>query len=189
MKTCTKTCMVLAASLLLCGCGSSPKTHFFVLDPVDGAHVAEAKPIQVAAVHIPADLDRQEMVSEKSPGQLALSDPDRWGAPFDEMVQRILTQDLARRMSSRNVIFPDEPAPPGTLKVVVDILAFDADPSGQVKFDGSWSLVPQGSDQAVAGRHVQLASASGSDQASQVAAMSKVLGMLADQIAAGAGKS
>lgn len=181
--------IVLLAALLLCGCGSSPKTQFFVLDPVDGEHVSNAKPIQVAAVHIPADLDRQEMVSEKAPGQLAVNDPNRWGAPFDEIVQRTLTQDLARRMPGQDVIFPDEPAPKDTLKVVVDILAFDADPSGQVKFDGSWSLVPPGSDQAIAGHHVQLASASGADQASQVATMSKLLGTLADQIAAAAGKS
>src|SRR5579884_756921 len=118
--------LVLAAALLLCGCGSSPKTQFFVLDPVDGTHVSEGKPIQVAAVHIPPDLDRQEIVSEKAPGQLAVDDPNRWGAPFDEMVQRTLTQDLARRMPQQDVIFPNEPAPKDTLKVVVDILAFEA---------------------------------------------------------------
>jgi uncharacterized lipoprotein YmbA len=184
-----KALAVVVGALLLCGCGSSPKTQFFALDPVDGAHVAQAKPIQVAAVHIPAALDRQEIVREKAPGQLDMESPNRWGAPFDEMVQRTLTQDLARRMPERDVVFPNEPAPPGTLKVVVDILAFGSDPSGQVKFDGSWSLVPQGSDEATVDRHVQLTDASGNDPASQVMAMSKVLGELADQIAGAAGKS
>jgi len=178
--------LVLAAALLLSGCGSSPKTQFFVLDPVDGAHVSQGKPIQVAAVHIPADLDREEMVSEKAPGQLDMDSPKRWGAPFDEMVQRTLTQDLARRLPQQDVIFPNEPAPAGTLKVVVDILSFGGDPSGQVKFDGSWSLVPAGSDQAVMDRHVQLTGAAANDQASQVQAMSKILGQLSDQIAAAA---
>jgi uncharacterized lipoprotein YmbA len=70
------------------------------------------------------------------------------------------------------------------LKLVLDILAFDVDPSGQVRFDGSWSLVQQGSEQAVMDRHVQLTEAGGQDPASQTQAMSKVLGKLADQIAA-----
>jgi len=82
--------------------------------------------------------------------------------------------------------FPNEPAPPGSLKLVVDILAFGGDPSGQVKFDGSWSLVPQGADRAVADHHVQLTANAASDEASQVSARSKVLRMLADQIAVAA---
>lgn len=179
---------VLAGAILLslCGCGSSPKTSFFTLDAVDGARVAGDKPIQVAAVHIPPDLDRQEIVRERAPGQLDLSNPNRWGAPFDEMVQRTLTQDLARRLPEHDVVFPNEPAAPGTLKLVVDILTFDSDPSGQVTFDGSWALVPQGSDQAIADHHVQLRDTSGNDPASQAAAMSKILGSLADQIAVAA---
>lgn len=181
--------MVVAGALLLCGCGSSPKTQFFALDPVNGTHMGQGRPIQVAAVHIPADLDREEIVREKAPGQLDMDSPNRWGAPFDEMVQRTLTQDLARRLPQKDVIFPNEPAPPGTLKLVVDILSFGGDPSGQVKFDGSWSLVPQGSDQAVLDRHIQLTGSAGGDPASQVAAMSKILGELADQIADAAGKA
>lgn len=178
--------MVLAGALLLCGCGSSPQTSFFVLDPVDGAHVAGGRPVQVAAVHIPPDLDREEMVSEKAPSQLALSSPNRWGAPFDEMFQRTLTQDLARRLPEHDVVFPNEPAPSGTLKLVVDILAFGSDPSGQVKFDGSWSLVSQGSAQPVVDHHVQLSDAAQNGPAGQAAAMSKIVGLLADQIAAAA---
>ena len=102
--------IVLACALLLCGCGSSPKTQFFLLDSVSGAQVPRGRPIQVAAVHIPADLDRQEMVSEPAPGKLDLDSPDRWAAPFDEMVQRTLTQDLAQRLPAQDVIFPNEPA-------------------------------------------------------------------------------
>jgi uncharacterized protein len=174
----------LALVLLLAGCGSSPQTRFFVLDEVPGSHVNQATPIQVAAVHIPPALDREEMVKETAPGQLDVSSPNRWGAPFDEMVQRALTQDLAARLPANAVVFPNQPAPSGTLKLVLDILAFDVDPSGQVRFDGSWSLVQQGSDQAVMDRHVQLTEAGGQDPASQTQAMSKVLGKLADQIAA-----
>lgn len=57
--------IALAALLLLAGCGSSPKTHFYTLDVVRGAGGRQAglsAPIQLAAVHIPAALDRQSMV-------------------------------------------------------------------------------------------------------------------------------
>ncbi|MGH6829492.1 MAG: PqiC family protein [Rhizomicrobium sp.] len=176
--------MILASAILVAGCGSSPQTHFFVLDEVAGPHVAVAKPVQVVAVHIPPDLDRQEMVKEQAPDRLEVSSPNRWGAPFDEMVQLVLTQDLAARLPAHEVVFPNEPAPSNTLKLVVDILAFGSDPSGQVKFDGSWALVPTGSDQPSMDQHLQLVEAGGPDYASQAAAMSRVLGHLADRIAA-----
>ncbi|HET8612548.1 MAG TPA: hypothetical protein VFL92_07260, partial [Sphingomonas sp.] len=55
----------LAALALLAGCGHSPPTHFFTLDPAPPKAPAPARPahpVRLGAVHIPPELDRPELV-------------------------------------------------------------------------------------------------------------------------------
>lgn len=175
-------------ALVLAGCGSSPPTHYYTLDPVPAAaRPAAGAPLQVVAVHIPPSLDRQEMVRQTAANQVDVSDQNRWSAPFDQMAQRVLTQDLAARLPKGAVILPQQPAPPNARKVVIDILQFERQASGDVTFDGSWSLLRADSTTPVASRHVQLKETAGADYAAQAQAMSRILGTIADQIAAAAG--
>lgn len=175
-------------ALPLLGCGSSPKTNFFALEPVKAQTQAaqnDGAPIQLAAVHIPPALDRQEMVRRTAGEALDVSDQDRWAAPFDEMVQRVLSQDLAGRLPPGRVIYPDQPAPAGTDPVVIDILAFEDDGTGQVVFQGSWSVLKSGSNLPLLGQQIRLtAPISGKGSAGDAEAMSNVLGQLSDRIAA-----
>ena len=174
---------------LLAACGSSPPTHYYTLDPVSGAAAPgtiAGAPVQIVAVHIPPTLDRQEMVRETAANALDISDQNRWGAPFGEMARRVLTQDLAARLPKGAVILPQQPAPPNTRKVVVDILQFERRASGDVVFDGSWSLLRAGADTPLTTRHVHLSESAGAGYAAQAQAMSRILGRIADQIAAAA---
>ncbi|MBI1179685.1 MAG: hypothetical protein GC201_03950 [Alphaproteobacteria bacterium] len=181
----------LALLLLLvpvAGCGSSPKTHFFTLEataPERSAPSRPVRPVQVVSIHLPPALDRRQMVSETGGGGLDVSDQNRWGGAFGDMIRRVLTQDLEKRLPKGTVIFPREPAPAGTRRLVVDVLDFAGNGAGEVTFDGSWSLVASGADKPLLARHVQLhESAAGPGYAGQARAMSRILGSLADQIAA-----
>jgi uncharacterized lipoprotein YmbA len=178
---------LLVPALLLASCASSPPAKFFTLAPTTAsdasAAAASVAPVQVAAVHIPPALDRQEIVRQSGANELEISDRHRWAAPFAEMTQRVLTQDLAARRPHGSVILPKEPAPPMTGMIVVDILQFACDPSGKVVFDGAWALVPAGADAPSLNRRVHLTeSANPGDYGDQVRAMSTILGHLADDI-------
>jgi hypothetical protein len=179
--------LLLGLSLLLAACGSSPKTQFYTLDPVPpqaATRAATSVPVQVAAVHIPPALDRQEMVRETAPHQLDVSDQNRWGGSLDNLIQRVLTQDLAQRLPPSSIVLPQEPAPQRHDAIVVDILQFEEDATGQVVFDGSWSLTASDSEKPLTSRHLRLSARAGSNSFSdQVAAMSRVLGELSDNIA------
>ena len=125
--------------------GSRPPTHYYTLDAVPAtARPAAGAPLQVVAVHIPPALDRQEMVRETAANQVDVNDQNRWSAPFDQMAQRVLTQDLA------------------------------------------WSLLSAGAATPIASRHVHLQQATGADYTAQAQTMSRILGTIADQIAAAA---
>lgn len=175
---------------LLAGCRSSPPKHFYVLDPVPAQQrstTAAARAVQVAAVNIPAALDRQEMVREATSGSLQISDINRWGAPLADMTQNVLTRDLTERLPQGAVLPPRTNAPPGTFEITVDLLQFGRDATGKAVLDGGWALYPLGSDTPVMSRQVKLSEEVGSaDYAAQVQAMSRLLGRLADDIASSA---
>ncbi|HEY6483521.1 MAG TPA: PqiC family protein [Steroidobacteraceae bacterium] len=179
--------VAVASSAVLTGCRSSPPVRFYTLDATAAEHQSVAVPaaVQVAAVNIPPQLDRQEIVRESAPNTLQLSDRNRWGAPLAGMTRDVLTQDLIRRLPPGQVILPRATAPPGSFEVTVDVLKFGAGPAGVVIFDGGWSLFRLGSDVPLVNRHLNLTEAGALDYAAQVKAMSTLLGHLADDIVAG----
>lgn len=177
---------VVMLGALLVSCASSPPTQFYTLEPVQPRertlHVSSS-PIQIAPVHIPAVLERQEIVTERGSNELILSNRHRWGAPLGEMARRTLTQDLLQRLQGNEVVLPEQPAPANTREIVVDILRLQSDAAGRVVLQGSWSLLPPGADTPSLTRTFSLAEqASATGYVDQVQAMSRMLGQLADEI-------
>lgn len=179
--------LTLAASLATAACGSSPPTRYYVLDavaPTGGAPPPpKAGPVRLAAVHLPDELDRLEIVSALGPNRLQLRGQDRWAAPLDEMSRRVLAQDLAQRLPPGAMIPPRSPAPRDVREIVVDVQRFDAESDGSARLQGMWSV--KSPDGALARRLFDLrAPMSGANAEAQAAAMSGLLAALADQIAA-----
>ena len=138
--------LALSAVLLLAltACAGA-STRFYNLQPTSGpggARSAYAGPaFRIDAVHIPASLDRPELVRELSGDRFVVSDNDHWAGPLGELFRRVLTQDLAARLPVDAVVYPDAPKPAGVGGLVVDIL--DVTPlSGGVVMDVSWTLLP-----------------------------------------------
>lgn len=179
----------IAVALMLASCGTSPQVQFYTLVPVapvgESASSAPPFPVQVNAVHIPAVLDRNEIVRQSGTDALSMKDQDRWGAPLGEMARNVLAQNLAARLPTGSVIMPQAPAPSSAAHLVVDIVRFGENADRQVGLDGSWALLRGASDNPVLSGNVNLKDeAGGNDAASQVEAMSRLLGRLADDIAA-----
>lgn len=133
---------VMAVAALLSAC-SGATTRFYTLEaapPLPVQAYADA-PFRIDAVHIPASLDRPELVRDASDGRFTVSDNDHWAAPVGELLRRVLTQDLAAQLPTGKVIYPDAPKPPGAAGLVVDILSISS-AGGRVTMDASWTLIP-----------------------------------------------
>jgi len=177
--------LIGAALMPLFGCGSSPKTDFFALDAVAPAQPAKGQaafPVQVAAVHVPASLDRREMV-RKNGETVDISDTERWTAPLGDMVRNVLSQDLENRLPQGKVVLPDAPAPDGTASIVVNIAEFAPEASGKVELKGSWSLLKDGKRAPALTRDVAIEAPAGKGGAAAAKAMSEAVGRLAANIA------
>jgi hypothetical protein len=170
---------------LLYGCASSPPVEYYALAPVRGTSVAAiaGRPLQVARVHVPPTLDRREMVRQSSAYSLEINDRHRWSAPLDQMIQSSVSEDLLNILPPGRVVLPHEPAPPHTLRLVIDIVRFSPDTGGRVSLEASWSALSEsgaGVHSAIVNITVPMASMSYADQ---VAAMSEAVAQLAGRIA------
>lgn len=179
-------------TLTLAACASSPPTRFFALDAVApaaaGAPAGAGTPVKIDAVHIPPALDRESMVRGESGNQLEISSQDRWAGDLGEMIRRVLTQDLAARLPPGMVIAPESPAPPNARGVVVDILTFQPR-AGEVELDADWTLLQGTQSNPVLRRSLRLTAPAAASAQDQAAAMSSLLGQLADRMAADIGRT
>jgi uncharacterized lipoprotein YmbA len=179
--------ILIAGALILAACGHSPPSRFFTLDAAPPAHPARTQapvaPVQLDAVHIPAAVDRLEMVTETGPARVQISGQDRWAAPLGEMMRRTLAQDLASRLPRGAFVFPEAPRPQGTRGLVITVLQLKASPDGRVALQANWSLLDSGSSRAAGGDNLSLSAAGGPGAQGQAQALSAVLGQLADRIA------
>ncbi|HUZ12791.1 MAG TPA: PqiC family protein [Caulobacteraceae bacterium] len=183
-----KPIVIAVGALGLAACSHSPPTSFYTLDPTPAVGEASSAPatrIQLQAVHIPAVLDRPQVVSEVAADRLRISEQDHWGAPLADLIRRALAQDLAARLAPGLLVLPGAPRPAGARQLVVNILAFEAGTDGRVRLQASWTLLPAAKSQAPLTRDVDLIAKQPSSNAkAQAKSMSALLGRLADQIAA-----
>ena len=172
----------------LAGCGHSPPTRYFTLsaEPAVAPQMAtRLQPVQLTAVHIPAELDRPEVVTQSAANQLTVHETDRWGAPLGQMMRRTLAQDLLARLPAQSFILPDAPAPPSTRTLVVTVLSIQTDAQGSLGMQVAWTLMAGQPSRQILTQETTLSSkTAGREAAGQAEAMSQMLGQLADRMAA-----
>jgi uncharacterized lipoprotein YmbA len=71
-------------------------------------------------------------------------------------MRQALAQDLSARLPPGQLVGPDAASPPGTRTLAVDILRFQAVQSGDVKLEGSWSLLDGDSGKPIIRRQIHL---------------------------------
>ncbi|MEM5436013.1 PqiC family protein [Paraburkholderia diazotrophica] len=171
----------------LAGCGHSMPTRYVSLSaaPTSAPLATHGiPPVQLTAVHIPDVLDRLEVVTQISPNRLSINDGDRWGAPLAQMMRRTLAQDLTTRLPAGSFVLPDAPAPPDTRTLVVTVLDSEANANGTLTMQAGWTLLSGHPPGVILARQATLTSEmTNRDAPAQAAALSRILGELADRIA------
>jgi uncharacterized lipoprotein YmbA len=161
------------------GCSSSPPTRFYTLSDT-APEVAAATGVglvQVTGVTVPGELDRPELVRRIGPNQLNISGLDRWAAPLDQIIRRVLSDDIGRRVPA--------PVPGQQYPVSVDIHEFYGDDSCNVTLRAAWTVrQPRAAATQPANEEIQVPS-SGACPDSLPATMSVAVGQLSDRIIAG----
>lgn len=175
----------LAVPAALAAC-ASPEPALYALAVMPGTtRPAGRGTLKLRRIGLAGYLDRPQIVRTGSDYRLVVDSGERWGEPVDDMMARILAEDLTQRLPGRTVF-----TSAGTLSadadatVEIDLQRLDADGTGTVTLLAQVAVDPSRGRQGGV-RTVRLTSpAGGSATPSIVAAMSKLVGQLADQIAA-----
>jgi uncharacterized lipoprotein YmbA len=168
-------------------------SRYFVLTPVVETAAVGAGPVTdgarptigVGPVVLPAYLDRLQIVRRSGENQLVLSSTGVWGEPLDRNVQGVISANLVRLIGDVEVVpYPSFSATGIDRQISIAILRFDADEHDTVSLDARWTI-QRPADKAstdVRESHIVQQAADGST-ASMVAAMSRAVGALSQEIA------
>lgn len=179
----------VAIALVATACASSSPVRYYVLTVVRPespvAASAELVPVRLDRLTVPSELDRAELVRRMDATRVQLLEDDRWAAPLDDMIRRVLTADLAARLPADRVMDPNEPTSgERSQSLAVDIQRFDGDSACAVTLRVAWVLKqPDGSSQR-GGEETRIPSGSCAGAASLPGAMSQALAQLSDHLAA-----
>jgi uncharacterized lipoprotein YmbA len=175
--------------LLLAGCGSSPASKFYVLTadpaPQRGAAVA-ASTVTLGRVSLPGAVDRPQIARRRGGNEIVFSDEERWAGPLDDMVRRVLADDLAARLPAGMSLVENAAKPPPGVTIAVEISRFDADESGAVTLAARWEALGSAGRPLGPPRESTIAEpGSGNGAAAVASTMSRAVSDLAARIARG----
>ncbi|HJQ84334.1 MAG TPA: PqiC family protein [Candidatus Binatia bacterium] len=170
-----------------CGLGAHPDaSKLFALTALaqDGAtptHVV----LGLGPIELPAYLARTQIVRRVGDNELRLAGFDRWAEPLPEGVARTLQRNLTVLLGAERVLL--YPCPPGTRAdawVGVEIVAFEPRRDGEATLTARWNVRDATGAQVVARGDTHLVEpAAGTDTGAAVAAMSRALVGLSEDIA------
>ena len=107
MKT-TPLLSTLFCLALLAGCGSSPRSDYYMLTAdAPGTPGSGGPALGVGPVSVPEYLNTRQIVMNRNAHKLELAEFDRWAEPLDAGVSRVMAVNLAVLMGTTKVqIFP-----------------------------------------------------------------------------------
>ncbi len=167
--------------LLLAGC-ASPNPKLYTLARVPGPPVAApARVIEIRHVGLARYLDRPGIVASVDAYRVTLADNARWAEPLPDMLARVVAADLGARLPGSTVFTAASAiSAAADVTVEIDIQRFDAGP----RFALVAALALQRSGRTPKLTTVSLSAPPPGGEESQIATMSRLLGELADRIAA-----
>lgn len=186
-------CLVLLAALAGCAGTPSPRTNYYALSveaapsrpgQIAAAGTARDMRVSVTRVSLPGMVDRPQIVARTATNSVEIYDFHRWAEPLQEAVPRVIAGDLARELGPGHAVSASIlPGAPPDVRIAVDVQKFEATVGTGVAVEALWSVRP-GTGEARTGRSAVEEPAAESGHAGIVAAFSRALAAVAQDIAA-----
>lgn len=186
--------LLLAAVVLLAGCGKSPPTRFYSLTAMPAAadeattqrDAGSCPSLGIGPVEFPAYLDRNQIVTTGQGAVMHLAEFDQWIEPVRNNFERILMENLSGMVCAGPMV--SSPWPLGMhpeRQVTIQMRRFDGTLGGQAVLRADWAVLDARGD-VMLWRSSQLTeTVQGPDYAALAAAQSRLAAALARDIAAG----
>ena len=175
------------ASALALGCGTTAPARFYTLESTATATAAdpgEHYAVIVGAVSVPASVDRPQLVVQLSTNQVEIDEFDRWAAPLDDAIARVVAGDLAALLGT-----PDVAAVPianfePTHRVTLDVQRFESAPGRSALVEALWTVRRTSGGAPRSGRSIAQETVADASIDALAAAHSRALAKVSADIAA-----
>ena len=184
------TLLVLGA---LAGCSLAPKSdpsQFFVLTSANATQTSVGNrdldlAIGLGPVSVPEYLRRPQMVTRVGPNQVSYAEYERWAQPLDNSLAQVLSENLSSLLGAADIaLYPWFGTTQLDFVVQVEVQRFERDVSGAAQLVCVWTLKQgESGDHFAGGQFERNEPAESETTGASVAAQSRLLGMLALEIA------
>ncbi len=180
-------------NMTIAGCGSSPSAKFYILNTIDqntatSAPTSEERNIvvKVGPITIPDTLDHLQIVTLSGENQLNLNEFNRWGGDFQDGIQRVLVENISLLLPTDQVyLYQETTLLPVDFPVMVNVREFYGKLGGRVSLNADWTVIYRGREKVVIAKKSVLRENTGrADYSAYVAAQSRLLARLSQEIAA-----
>ncbi|HQN19866.1 MAG TPA: PqiC family protein [Syntrophobacteraceae bacterium] len=175
----------LLGVLMLTAC-ASPPSHFYALNSTQEALAGLPYPVSIAVgpVTIPETVNRSEIVVQAGPNRIGLDELNRWAAPLQSDIQRVIMEDLVQLLGTPRVSrYPQGPVTTPDFRVQIEVLRFESMPGDAVLLDVIWTVRAKTEKDEKTGRTTLREPATGPGYDALVAAHSRALGTLSRNLA------
>jgi uncharacterized lipoprotein YmbA len=147
MRNCRWLAALLAATVLLAGCGSSPVTRFYTLSPAapPPAAAPAGRPVVVAlsSVTLPDGVDRPQIVLRGTGNQVTFSEFERWVGSLKDEIALAVADGLKQELGGASVfVGPLGVGMSADVSVLLHVQRFDSVLGDAATVEVAWQVIP-----------------------------------------------
>ena len=176
--------LVAFAAAAAAGC-SSAQARFYNLDStaVAGGAPALNTTVMVGPVSIPASVDEPEFVVQVAPNRVEVEEFNRWAAPLNDSIARVVAGDLVVLLGTPDVATAQLANFNPDYSVTIDVQRFDSIRGQAAVFDAMWNVRKTAGGETRAGRTTARETVQGDGFDVLAAAHSRALAKMSGDIA------
>jgi uncharacterized protein len=185
MKKMLSLLSLFVLTVLLFGCATSSPSRFYTLNATaQPTNAGFPYAVSVGPVTVPPVVDQPQIVTQMGPNQVQIDEFNRWASPLKTDIARVVAENLIKKLgTSRVTTFPQSTVDGVTYRVTIDVLRFESVPGEAATIDALWTIRHTADGRSLPGRSTwrEPVKASGFD--ALVAAHSRALDRLSEDIA------
>src|SRR5512143_52321 len=124
------------------GCSSSPASRFYTLSAASGpAATSSNLAVVVGPVSVPVVVDRPQIVVNMGPNQVRMEEFDRWAAPLQNNIARVVADNLVLMLGTPRVTLAAQTlSADADYRAAIDVQSFHSAPGEAAMLDAVWTV-------------------------------------------------
>ena len=150
--------VILAAFLTftacIAGCASTPASRFYTLRAAAEPAAPSSKlSVAVGPVSVPVVVDRPQIVINEGPNQVRLEEFNRWAAPLQNNIARVVADNLVLMLGTPRVTLSAQTlSAEADYRAVIEVQSFESLPGDAAVLDAVWIVRRSRDGKAETGR-------------------------------------